>query len=227
MLIRANGGESGIKEYLEKGQTKNRFYDRDQLDYRLILDGDIEIMDSIISNIDSDGERYHHFTLSFKEDNIPDETLQKINDEFKEFITQGYAENEIYFYSEAHLPKIKSYTAKNGNLIGRKPHIHAIVPRFNLLTGAPVEFKNTEIERYYDAFQEYINQKYGLESPKDNSRDFTKHSEIISRYKGDIFDGHNKDIKQQILQRMLEKILQALASLMNYYVMNLMLTRSM
>ncbi len=210
MLIRANGGEAGIKEYLETGQTKSRFYDRDQLDKRLVLDGDINIMDSIISNIDCDGERYHHFTLSFKEDDISEENLQKINDEFKEFITQGYADNEIYFYSEAHLPKIKSYMAKNGKLIERKPHIHAIVPRHNLLSGSPVEFKNTEVERYYDAFQEYINQKYALESPKDNARDFSKHSEIISRHKGDIFDGHNKDLKQKILQSILEKDITSL-----------------
>lgn len=205
MLIRSNGGESGIKEYLEVGQTKSRFYNRDQLDYRLILDGDIGIMNSIISNIDNNGEKYHHFTLSFKEDNISSEVLQKINNEFKEFVTQEYTDNEIYFYSEAHLPKIKSYIAKNGNLIERKPHIHVIIPRYNLFTAGPIEFRNTDIEHYFTAFQEYINQKYSLASPKENIRDFNKYNEVISRHKSDIFDGHYKEIKQKILQIILEK----------------------
>ena len=41
MLIRINGGAGGIKEYLEDGQKKDRFYTRDELDERVILDGDL------------------------------------------------------------------------------------------------------------------------------------------------------------------------------------------
>lgn len=207
MLIRANGGSSGIKEYLEKGQMKDRFFDRDQLDERqILLDGDLNTVDDIINSIDNSGEKYFHFTLAFKEDQVSDEVLAGVTKEFRDFYFKSYNDDEICFYAEAHLPKIKSYrNNKTGALVERKPHVHVIVPKINLLTGKSISFEESTNIDYLNAFQEYINCKYGLESPKDNPRtEFNGRSEIISRYKGDNFTGLGKQHKEDIFKQILE-----------------------
>ncbi|MBP9741729.1 MAG: relaxase/mobilization nuclease domain-containing protein [Burkholderiales bacterium] len=206
MLIRANGARAGIREYLEKGQMKDRFFDRDQLDHREILTGDLTVIDEIINNYDNEGEKYFHFTLSFKEDYVSKEDLHKITQEFREFYFRAYTNDEVCFYAEAHLPKLKSYQDKStGELVERKPHIHVIVPKVNLLTGQSVSFQERYNIQYMEAFQEYINCKYGLESPTDNRRTkFNSRSEVISRYKGDIFNGIGKEHKEKIFQLIME-----------------------
>ncbi|RTL11804.1 MAG: hypothetical protein EKK54_06305 [Neisseriaceae bacterium] len=207
MLIRVKGAHSGIKQYLEKGQMKDRYFSRDQLDKRVVLFGDLDVVEELVNQIDTESDRYSHYTLSFKEDEIATETLQKITQEFKEYYFGSYIDDEICFYAEAHLPKIKSYQdKKTGEIVERKPHIHIVVPRYNLLSNNQfmhVEINNTQ---YRDAFQEYINCKYGLESPKDNPRfEINERSELISRYKGDSFAGIGKEQKEAIYQLIAEK----------------------
>ena len=206
MIIRFNGGVGGIKEYLEKGQTKERFYDRDQLDERVILAGNLNTTDSIIKQIDDSGQKYYHVTLAFKEDNISNDTLKEITTEFKDFFLKAYSEDEIHFYAEAHLPKLKSYHDKStGDLVERKPHIHIVIPQVNLLSKTKFGFPYDKYVEYVDAFQEYINCKYGLQSPKENRREgFNKHSEIVSRYKGDAFQGSNSELKKQLFDKLIE-----------------------
>ncbi|WP_334021989.1 LPD7 domain-containing protein [Burkholderia orbicola] len=198
-----------MKDYLEKGQKSGRDFDRDELDERVILAGDLELTDAIINGIESEGERYKTITLSFKEDGIPQDTLRAIVEEFKEFAFAAYEDDEYNFYAEAHLPKIKSYTnQKTGEFIERKPHIHIVVPKINLLTGRYAEpFGYYErSEKYIAAFQEYINDKYGLASPQDNRRvTFTDASEMISRYKGDTFEGPHRELRSKILADMIER----------------------
>lgn len=207
MLIRASGAHSGIKEYLEKGQMKDRYFSRDQLDKRHIIFGDLDMVDMIVNQIESEGERYFHYTLSFKEDEIKPELLEKITQEFKEFYFGSYTDDELCFYAEAHLPKIKSYKdKKTGEIVERKPHIHVVIPRLNLLNSGYVNFLESSNIQYLDAFQEYINCKYGLESPKDNPRhEINERSELISRYKGDSFTGLGKEQKENIYRLIAEQ----------------------
>ena len=165
MLIRVSGGGGGIKEYLEDGRKQGRGFTRDELDERVILAGDLEATDAIIQLMENDGERYLHITLAFKEDEVSRATMENIAREFEQFLFSAYRSDEYSFYAEAHLPKIKSYThEQTGDFVERKPHIHFVVPKINLLTGRHlnplgVVEKN---QRHIDAFQEYINHKYEL-----------------------------------------------------------------
>lgn len=180
-IFEFGGGEDGIAEYLIFGQKSGRHYARNELDERMVLSGDLAVTDAVITTMDRDPgvERYNHITLSFKEDYIPPETLAAINEECKEFFLAAYPEGEVDFYSEAHLPKIKSYIDKQGKDVDRLTHIHIVIPTINLVTGeraSPLELlaakygsKHSTAE-YTDAFQEYLNGKYGLASPKDNRR---------------------------------------------------------
>lgn len=208
-LIRVTGGNNGIKEYLENGQKEGRSFSRDELDERVVLDGDLELTNAVIQSIDSDGERYLHLTFSLKEDEIPEETLKAIAADIKAFVFAAYRPDEFTFYAEAHLPKIKSYAnSKDGSLVERKPHLHIVIPKVNLLSGQLLDplGKETQQEKFIDALQEHINNKHGLASPKDNRRViFTGESDMIARYKGDLFTGQNAALRESILASMLER----------------------
>ena len=209
MLIRVRGYTGGIKEYLEDGQKKGREMERDEMDERVILAGDLTLTNDIIESIDTDAERYLSITMSFKEDYIDRKLLEQIVAEFEEFAFAAYEPGEYVFYAEAHLARIKAYAnRKTGELVERKPHLHIVIPKYNLLRGQrrdPFELVNNQ-NRYIDAFQEPINNKCGLASPKNNRRvDFTDASEMISRYKGDVFEGANSEAKAKILAAVMDR----------------------
>jgi len=206
MLIRCRGYNSGVKEYLEEGQKSGREASRDELDERVILDGNLDLTEMIYKSIPDKGQdRYLTFTLAFKEDDMEYEKISAITREFKSFLMAAYDTDEFNFYAEAHLPKIKTMEdKKTGELIDRKPHIHIVIPRKNLLTGNEMNpvgnYKQNE--KYLEAFQEYINQKYKLESPRDNMRVTpTSYADMLSRYKGDDFRAKNKQFKLDLLER--------------------------
>lgn len=204
MIIRISGGNDGVAEYLENGRKAEREFTRNELDHRLILDGNLDATNKIIQSIDDAGqERYLHITLSFQESDISHETLKIITEEYKSLLMNAYNQDEYCFYAEAHLPKIK-HTINNltGELVERKPHIHIVIPETNLVTGNKLlpTGKVTMTERYLDAMQEHINYKYGLISPKDVARvSDNNYANVLSRTKGDLFRERNSEIKKQIL----------------------------
>lgn len=207
MLIKISGGESGFSKYLREGQKQGRDMHRDELDERIPLAGDLDFFDSVVNNMQSEGDNYYHITLAFKEDNIPTETMQSIVEEFRQFMFSAYGADEYTMYAEAHNPKVKSYVnKKTADFAERKPHIHIGIPKTNLLSGMKMEpFGLTSLHSdYIDAFQEHINNKYGLASPKENIRvEFTDSSEMLSRYKGDFFKGSNNDFREGLLREVL------------------------
>lgn len=215
-VTRISGGVSGIKEYLENGQKEGRDFTRDQLDHRVVLAGDLEVTDQIIQMLDPEHERYQHITIAFKEDNIPDEILKSIVEDFRQFAFSAFGAKEYHLYAEAHIPKITSYVnRRTGDFVERKPHIHLVVPNANLLTMSESNpqgnklglFGNVKQQiKFIDAFQEHINNKYGLASPKDNRRVyFSDESDMISRYKGDFFKGQNSELREAILSEIIAR----------------------
>lgn len=210
MLIRPGGYNTGAQEYLEKGNKSGREFTRDELDHRLVISGDLDLTRSIYESIPDRGQdRYLTFTLSFREDVVSEYLLKAVTAEFKQFLMYAYKAEEFNFYAEAHLPKIKWVDdKKTGKPIERKPHIHVIVPRINLLSGNeanPVGFYKNH-EKYFEAFQEYLNQKYNLASPREHVRvDIADAASVLSRYKGDDFYGKNREFKQTLVKQVIEK----------------------
>ncbi|MCQ4384082.1 hypothetical protein NO136_19625, partial [Clostridioides difficile] len=86
--------------------------------------------------------------------------------------------------------------------VERKPHIHVVIPKLNLISGQsarPFGFAQLNLD-YFDAIQEHLNAKYGLASPKDNRRtEFSDASEMLSRYRGDLFRADSRQLKERIL----------------------------
>lgn len=222
MLIRVSGYNNGVREYLEEGIKNGRDYTRDELDERVILYGDLELTEMIYQQIPDKGQdRYSTITLSFREDEIPNETLNAITQEFKQFFMYAYKDEEYNFYAEAHLPKLKEVQdKKTGESVERKPHIHIVIPKKNLLSGNafdPVGSNFGQSLKYIEAFQEYINQKYSLASPRDHVRvDPTSVADVLSRYKGDDFRGKNQNFKKQLVSDVIEKNISTRESFYEY-----------
>ncbi|MFB0827745.1 LPD7 domain-containing protein [Chromobacterium violaceum] len=215
-VIRIKGGKSGIREYLENGQKEGRDFTRDQLDSRIVLYGDLEVTDQIIQMLDSDHESYMHITMAFKEDYVSDDVLKSAVEDFRQFAFSAHGIDEYNFYAEAHIPKIKSYVnKKTGEFVERKPHIHFVIPNVNLLTVSEKKPQGNKLGlfgvvkhqiKFIDAFQESTNNKYGLASPKDNRRVyFSDDSDMISRYKGDFFNGQNSELREAILSEIIAR----------------------
>ncbi|EBJ6294761.1 relaxase, partial [Salmonella enterica] len=174
MLIRVSGYNDGAKEYLEEGVKKEREFTRDELDERVMLWGNLDLTQKIYQQIPDNGqERYVSITMSFFEEHIPVETMKDIVQEYRQFLMYAYRDDEYNFYAEAHLPKIKQVQdKKTEEMIDRKPHIHMIIPEVNLLSGNVINPRGnyTANEKYFEVFQEYINQKYNLVSPRERVR---------------------------------------------------------
>ncbi|MIW33693.1 hypothetical protein B7N59_21245 [Salmonella enterica subsp. enterica] len=226
MLIRCQGHNTGAKEYLESGIKNGREHSRDELDKRITLYGDLDLTASIYESIQNNGQdRYLSITLAFKEDNLTVEQLENISNDYREFLMSAYEKDEYNFYAEAHLPKIKSLPDKrNGQPIERKPHIHIIIPKNNLLSGKnlePVGYPYEKNIKYWEAIQEKINRKYGLESPRNNIRQGHKsYADILSRYKGDEFKGQHKELKEIIYNDVVNKNIKSkseFSKLLNTY----------
>ncbi|PHR58195.1 MAG: hypothetical protein COA44_04660 [Arcobacter sp.] len=205
MLVVPSHGHDGIAKYLRTGAKVGRDFTRDEMDKRVFLNGDLDVTDKIIQSLNTK-DRYMHYTLSFKEDYVSEADLKKSVDEFKKFMGYAFNQSEFNFYAEAHLPKVKSYLSKKGEVTIKKPHIHIVVPNVNLLTGKqlnPFGFTKNNLH-YIDGFQEVFNDTYSFASPKNNPKnEMSPESEIISRFKGDLFE-RNKPEKEDVLNHILE-----------------------
>ncbi|MNZ13254.1 hypothetical protein D3C78_301470 [compost metagenome] len=210
MLIRCRGYNSGIKQYLEEGNKAGRELSRDELDHRMIIDGDLDLTQLVYQGIPDKGQdRYLTFTLSFAEDEIPEQTLRDITQEFKHFMMNAYHGDEFNFYAEAHIPKVlQQVNRQTGEMEDRKPHIHVVIPRKNLLTGKemnPVDDYERNVD-FMEAFQEHINQKYQLVSPRERIRVNPQDAaSVLSRYKGDDFRGKNREFKTDLVRQVIER----------------------
>lgn len=195
MVVTINRGSKGIREYLEHGRKKDRDFSREELDRRVVIDGDLDITDSIIQSIDNQSTKYYHFTLSFKEDYVSEEDFKMAFEKWKKFTFGAYSDEEYNLYAEIHYPKMKSYTdKKTGELKIRKPHMHIVVPEVNLLSGErlkPLGFIKAQSLSYIDAFAEKFNMENGFASPKKN------HSNLLK--------SHNISLREEILSDVIKK----------------------
>lgn len=210
-LIRIYGGGSGagLRDYLIHGQKSGREFSRDELDHRVKLTSDdLDTVAQLIDSLEPDRENFLHITLSFKEKGLSADFKREIVEEFRQWAFTAYRPDEYMLYAEAHEPRIESYVeSSSGEEIERFDHIHIVIPDVNLVSGNRLDlFGSVQQQiKFIDAFQEHINNKYGLASPKDNPRFRTNlQSEIIGRNKSTKFDGGVVEVPKRAL--VLERI---------------------
>jgi len=203
MIVRQGGGNSGIAEYLEKGAKFDRHYSRDELDRRIIIDGDLDITDAIINSIQNkDQERYLHITLSFNEPEVTVEKMQSVYEDYKKILLSAYQSDEINTYAEIHWPKTQQLLDKTtGKMYDRYPHIHMVIPKQNLLTGRyanPTGLYERNIN-IWGAIQEDVNNRHGLKSPAHNPRiSIENYKAVLARHKVGQFKGSFGETKKNI-----------------------------
>lgn len=209
MLVRVREGKAGIVEYLVNGQKQGRNFSRDELDQRVCIDGDLGVTELILDHTSRDtGSNYYHITLSFKEKDITTDQIKDAYNDYKKLLMNAYDEVEYNCYAEIHFPKIQQLKDwKTGEDFDRYPHVHMVIPRKNLVTNTLITplGKYTVNERFHDAIHEKVNYKHNLSSPYDNPRSMQNKPDIISRYKGDNFKSHNKELRSEILDSIHDK----------------------
>lgn len=189
MLARVSAAASGICEYLETGRKRGREFDRDLIDDRITLDGNLDVLDAAIDAIETKQEgdaRYLHITLGFAEQFTEAETcgpgqinaarMREVTSAYRDALMVAYDPSEYVWYAEAHVPKVThELDARTGGYVDRLPHVHIVLP-----------MRNAESDRYLNPFgygehtlwaaeaiQEDINERFGLKSPRDSRRDPT------------------------------------------------------
>lgn len=218
MLARVRSNKQGIVDYLVNGNKSGRELSRDELDERVCIDGDLNITEEIINQLNIEGreDNYLHITLSFGERDISEGKITEAYYEYKSLLMSAYDINEYNTYAEIHFPKVKSYTDKNtGEVIERFPHVHMVLPKRNLATGKSLQpfGKYKDNIEYHDSIQESVNRKFDLESPYDNQRKYrivSDDSDFISRYKGDNFLGANKEFKEKLFNTINDKNIRSI-----------------
>ena len=216
MIIRYGGGNSGIKEYLEKGRKADRHFTRDELDVRVTVEGDLDVTQSVIESIvDKDQDRYLHISMSFNEPDVTEEKMIEVFGQYKRELMHAYKDDEFNMYAEIHWPKIKeAYNHKTNKMEPRFPHIHIVIPKKNLLTGGflnPVGLHEQSL-KYFDAIQEKLNRENGLTSPRNSPRLGTDHYvEALARYKDKELGTKNGEAKQAIFDRMIAEDITTVA----------------
>lgn len=208
MIIRIAGANGGLPAYLRTGRKQDRKKSRDELDDRVILTGDLDLFDRCVNSMSKPGDRYLHFVLSFQEDYLDINVQRAIVSDFKRFSFTAYSEQEYLLYAESHLPRIKSYINEvTGEFVERKPHIHVGQPLINMMTGQflnPFGLIAGNI-KFIDDFQEYINFKYGLASPKEFIRDPNfDNSSLIGRVTGSLLDDPGREFKKALAAEVIE-----------------------
>jgi Large polyvalent protein-associated domain 7 len=211
MLVRISEGSEGVVGYLIKGRKQGREYERDLIDERVILDGNIDMLNTVINvmQVKEGSTKYKHITLGFSEEDITPEKIAEVVAQFKSNLLNAYDENEVCFYAEAHMPKLShELNRTTGEMQKRLPHVHIVMPITNMLTGKylnPLPYKDT---RFIDAIQETINNDFGLTSPKNTS---ARISLGLERFKGDKFK--NFDLKNEVQSLIKDGVVTDLASL--------------
>ena len=167
MIININSGSSGWGNYVLYG-TKDKPRDNSKVE---ILDGDISLGDYYSKNNKYE-DSYYTVVLGFK-GKPSKEVIEGAYSDFKEQFFKGFREDEY------HIDAVIHYDTDD-------THIHARIPKQNLLT-------NTHLQLYYDKIdrprkeliQDYISLKYGLEIARETNKEIVKEQshEYINKWR--------------------------------------------
>lgn len=192
-LIRISHRESGLEKYLEKGRMSGRDYERDDMDTRVPLHGDIDAFSAAVKFSRKNKKWKHHYdhiTIGFSQDEqgLSEEKLRDIVHDVLHYYYGGMynIDNDIAAFAEAHRPRLQTMKDRTtGELHDRLDHIHIGIPKYNPRTGRQIRTLpyNWKADA---AFQSWLCQKHGLVDPATRKRDepMTK-ADFLARYKGD------------------------------------------
>ena len=145
-LIRISHREQGLENYLEKGRMSGRDYERDEMDTRVPLHGDIDAFSAAVKFSRTNKKWKHHYdhiTIGFSQDEqgLSEEKLRDIIRDVLHYYYGGMydIDNDLAAFAEAHRPRLQTMKDKTtGELHDRLDHIHIGVPKYNPRTGKQI-----------------------------------------------------------------------------------------
>ena len=206
MIIKFNTDrKDGACDYLENGTNG----DRNKKDVRIQLT-DLSCESSIgavnellkkLGKFDKYNDNYKHIVLSFQEDDLEYEKMQKIVQDFLNLYMHAYDKNEYVYYAEAHKPKI----LVNERGEKRHLHIHLFIHKYSPVLNRRLKFDSHPRRRQeLNLIKNYLIKKHNLE--------YTFTNKPISKTKIDIFSNSFKSKKE--LKNAVEEYI--LSNLHNY-----------
>lgn len=197
MLIRVTGSSDGLAEYLRDGIKQGEPLKRTERDIPIPLIGSLDLLEqyekAALDVVDYKGGNMKHITFALSPRDM--EKINKMDEEerrnlyrniiydFIRFYAPGYNEEEMLTYAEIHRPLTKKDKRRDylieQELIRNKgheavslktkekyEHIHLVTATHSFGLGRQINFRpfNPKID---DMFQRYLNEKYGLDNPKD------------------------------------------------------------
>ena len=213
MIIKfAKDSRDGACDYLESGTGG----DRNEKDVRIQLTvlsceetiGATNELLKKIGKFDKYEDNYKHIVLSFNGDDLTNEKMRQIVEEYLKLYMHAYDENEYVYYAEAHKPKLK-YN-KNGEK--RHLHIHIFIHKYSPVLNRRLKFDSHPRRRQeLNLIKNYLIKKYNL--------NYTFTNKPISKTKIDIFS-HSLKSKKELKNAVEEYIL---SNLHNYSDFNNMI----
>lgn len=197
MLIRVTGSSDGLAEYLRDGIKQGEPLKRTERDIPIPLIGSLDLLEqyekAALDVVDYKGGNMKHITFALSPRDM--EKINKMDEEekrnlyrniaydFIRFYAPGYTEEEMLMYLEIHRPltkkdKRRDYLVeqelirnKGHEVVNLKTkekieHFHLVMATHSFALGRQINFRpfNPKID---DMFQRYLNEKYGLDNPKD------------------------------------------------------------
>ena len=209
MIIKFNKDRrDGACEYMRNG-TNN---DRDEKDIRIQLT-DLSCEESInavneylkkVNKYEKFKDNYKHIVLSFNEDELNEQTMRDIVNDFVKMYMHAYKDTEYTYYAEAHIPKIKI----NSNGEERRGHIHIFIHKYSIELDRRLRFlTHPKRRKEINLIKHYLIKKYNL--------NYTFRHKAISKSNIDFYTSDNikssKELKQNI-EQFIEQNLQNFTS---------------
>jgi hypothetical protein len=196
MIIKfAKDSREGACEYLANG-TRG---DRDKKDKRIQLTKDdcYNTIGKVNEYLKKTGkwnkykDNYKHIVLSFNRDELNEQTLKNIVNDFVRLYMHAYNSDEYTFYAEAHMPKEKF----NERGEERRPHVHIFIHKYSMKLDRRLRFlTHPQRRKELNLIKHYLIKKYNL--------NYTFTNKAISKSKLDFYTGKNinsaKELKNAI-----------------------------
>jgi len=168
-IIRISQHSSGIEDYLENGIKQGREERRDELDVRVPIIGNLDILQNTNNYARKHKNwksNYWHITISmpWKYHLTSDSTNRAITLDVIDYYFHLYDKKQLAVYAEIHKPKqqraIDPITLEKKQ---RLPHIHLIVSKLDLWSNNQLRILPYK-KHVAESFQIWLDDKYNMES---------------------------------------------------------------
>ncbi len=164
-IIRITEHVEGVEDYFEHGTKKGRSQHRNELDLRVAIYGDIEVLSAANRYVQKYKDwkyNYWHITISpsWIDNDMRSYELRDIVIKTLDYYFHLYSRERLAAYAEIHYPKFQSaIDPVTQEIKQRLPHVHLIVSKLDLWGINQVRILPYKKE-VASAFQLFINQQY-------------------------------------------------------------------